>query len=225
MILVVLGSIRLWTARNRFVVVLTLTNLLVFFVLSATWHSWEGGWSWGPRLLLPGVIPTVLLLSPLSRKERRVGIALLAAGFVVSASTIVVSTRAQQLDHPLPSVGPSILRQYQLVPSVTRYTVDHLQKAQLRRIRVDYCPFGKSTSDEFGTKGLLAGIAGSLVLLAGLVVAVRRSPFSRIIPLPAQHHTEQRCAGLLACGPAGSRQCRQHQRCRSRTGASEIDFF
>ena len=53
-ILVVLGSFRLWTAGNRFVVVLTLTNLLVFFVLSATWHSWQGGWSWGPRLLLPG---------------------------------------------------------------------------------------------------------------------------------------------------------------------------
>ena len=32
-ILVVLGSIRLWTAGNRFVVVLTLTNLFVFFVL------------------------------------------------------------------------------------------------------------------------------------------------------------------------------------------------
>ena len=128
-ILVVLGSIRLWTAKKRFVVHVTLANLLVFFVLSATWHSWQGGWSWGPRLLLPGVIPSMVLLSPLTKKERRVGIGLLAAGFVVSASTILVPTRAQQLDHPLPSVGPGILRQYRLIPAATRYSVDHLRNA------------------------------------------------------------------------------------------------
>jgi hypothetical protein len=178
-ILVVLGSIRLWTAGNRFVVVLTLTNLLVFFVLSATWHSWQGGWSWGPRLLLPGVIPTMLLLSPLTRKERRVGIGLLAAGFVVSASTILVSTRVQQLDHPLPSVGPSVLRQYQLVPGVTRYTVDYLQKAYTPGDSRSYLSLWQVNLKQFGTKGLLAGIAGSLVLLAALVVAVRRIPIWR----------------------------------------------
>ena len=127
-ILVVLGAKRLWAAE-RFVVVLILANLSTFFVLSATWHSWQGGWSWGPRLLLPGVIPTMLLLSPLNTKERRVGICLFVAGFVISASTILVSTRAQQLDQPLPSVGPSVLRQYQLVPTVTRSTIDHLQIA------------------------------------------------------------------------------------------------
>ena len=178
-ILVVLGSFRLWTTGNRFVVVLTLTNLLVFFVLSATWHSWQGGWSWGPRLLLPGMIPTVLLLSPLTRKERRVGIGLLAAGFVVSASTILVSTRAQQLDHPLPSVGPSVLRQYQLMPTVTRYTVDHLPKAHTPGDSRRYLSLWQVNLRQFGTKGLLAGIAGSLVLLAALVVAVQRNPIRR----------------------------------------------
>jgi hypothetical protein len=174
-ILVVLGSIRLWAARMRYVVVLTLTNLLVFFVLSATWHSWQGGWSWGPRLLLPGVIPAMLLLSPLTRKERRVAIGLLAVGFVMSASTILVSTRAQQLDHPLPSVGPSALRQYQLVPAVTRYTVDHLQTATPGDSR-RYLSLWQLNLRQFGTKGLLAGIAGSLILLAALVVVIRRTP-------------------------------------------------
>jgi len=173
-ILVVLGSIRLWTAGIRFVVVLTLTNLFVFFVLSATWHSWQGGWSWGPRLLLPGVIPTMLLLSPLNRKERLVGIGLLAVGFVVSASTILVPTRAQQLDHPLPSVGPSILRQYELVPSVIRYTVDLLQKAHTAGDSRRYLSLWQVYLRQFGIKGLLAGIVGSLVLLAALVVAARR---------------------------------------------------
>jgi len=177
-ILVFLGSIRLWTAGIRYVVVLTLANLLVFFVLSATWHSWQGGWSWGPRLLLPGVIPAMLLLSPLTRKERRVGIGLLAVGFVMSASTILVSTRAQQLDHPLPSVGPSVVRQYQLVPPVTRYTVDHLQTASPGDSR-RYLSVWQVNLRQFGTKGLLAGIAGSLVLLAALVVAIRRSPIWR----------------------------------------------
>jgi hypothetical protein len=178
-ILVFLGSIRLWTAGNRFVVVLTLTNLLVFFVLSATWHSWQGGWSWGPRLLLPGVIPAMLLLSPLTGKERRVGIGLLVAGFVVSASTIAVSTRAQQLEHPLPSVGPSVLRQFQLVPTVTRYTVDHLQNAYAVGDSRRYLSLWQVNLGQFGTKGLLAGIAGSLLLLAALVVAGRRIPIWR----------------------------------------------
>ena len=178
-ILVFFGAIRLWTAGNRFVVVLTLTNLLVFFVLSATWHSWQGGWSWGPRLLLPGVIPTMLLLSPLTRKERRVGIGLLAAGFVVSASTILVSTRAQQLEQPLPSVGPSVLRQLQLVPTVTRFTVDHLQKAHAPGDSRRYLSLWQVNLGQFGTKGLLAGIAGSLVLLAALVVVGRRIPIWR----------------------------------------------
>ena len=177
-ILIVLGSIRLWTAGNRFVVVLTLANLLVFFVLSATWHSWQGGWSWGPRLLLPGVIPTMLLLSPLTRKERRVGIGLLAAGFVVSASTILVSTRAQQLDHPPPSVGPSVLRQYQLLPTVTGFTVDHLQKVTPGDSR-RYLSLWQVNLRQFGTKGLLAAVAGSLILLAALVVAIRRNPIWR----------------------------------------------
>jgi hypothetical protein len=177
-ILVVVGSIRLWTAEKRFVVVLTLVNFLVVFVLSSVWHSWQGGWSWGPRLLLPGVIPTMLLLSLLTRKERRVGIALLAAGFVISAPTILVSTRAQQLDHPLPTVGPSVLRQYQLVPTATRFTVDHLQKANLGDSR-RYLSLWQVNLREFGTKGLLAGIVGSLILLVALVVAIRRSPIWR----------------------------------------------
>ena len=164
-ILVVLGSIRLWTAKKRFVVVLTVANLLVFFVLSATWHSWQGGWSWGPRLLLPGVIPSMVLLSPLTKKERRVGIGLLAAGFVVSASTILVPTRAQQLDHPLPSVGPGILRQYRLIPAATRYSVDHLRNATPGDSR-RYLSLWQVNLGQFGTKGLMAGVAGSLILLA-----------------------------------------------------------
>jgi hypothetical protein len=184
-LLAVLGSIRLWTTHKRFVVVLTLANLLVFFVLSAAWHSWQGGWSWGPRLLLPGVIPAMLLLSPLTRRERRVGIGLLAAGFVVSASTILVSTRAQQLDHPLPSVGPSILRQYQLVPAVTRYTVEHLRNATPGDSR-RYLSLWQVNLRQFGTTGLLAGLAGTLVLLAALVVAVRRSPLWRNHSPPGQ---------------------------------------
>ena len=177
--LIGVGAVRLWTPRNRFVVVLTLTNFVVFFVLSALWHSWEGGWSWGPRLLLPGVIPTMLLLSPLTRKECRIGVGLLAAGFVVSASTIVVSTRAQQLDQPLPSVGPSVLRQYQLVPSVIRSTVNRLQKAQSAGDSRRGLSLWQVNLRQYGSKGLLGAVAVSLLLLAALVVVVRRGPLWR----------------------------------------------
>ena len=175
--LVALGSMRLWAAEKQFVVVLTVANFLVFFVLSAIWHSWQGGWSWGPRLLLPGVIPTMLLLSLLSRRERRVGVALLVAGFVISASTILISTRAQQLDHPVPPIGPSAVRQYQLVPSVTRYTVDHLRVTAGDSRR--YLAIWQVALREFGAKGLLASVVGSLVLLGALIVAIRRSPLWR----------------------------------------------
>ena len=43
----------LWR-RERVTAGLLLAIFTVTFVLAATWHSWEGGWSWGPRLLLPG---------------------------------------------------------------------------------------------------------------------------------------------------------------------------
>ena len=128
----------------------------------------------------------MLLLSPLTRKERRVGIGLLAAGFVVSASTIPVSTRAQQLDHPLPSVGPSVLRQFQLVPTVSRYTVDHLQKAHALGDSRRHLSLWQVNLGQFGTKGLLVGIAGSLVLLAALVVVGRRTPIWRNHSPPGQ---------------------------------------
>ena len=159
-ILVVVGSIRLWTAEKRFVVVLTLANFLVFFVLSAIWHSWQGGWSWGPRLLLPGVIPTMVLLS-LTDQERN---GEWASAFSPPDSSYprrrsLCSTRAQQLDQPLPSVGPSVLRQYQLVPAVTRYTIDALRERLLGGFAPTLCLFGRSTLGEFGTKGLLAGIS------------------------------------------------------------------
>jgi hypothetical protein len=185
-VLVGLGSVRLWTSGNRFVVVLALTNFLVFFVLSATWHSWQGGWSWGPRLLLPGVIPTMILMSTLTRKERLVGVGLFIAGFAVSASTILVSTRAQQLDSPLPSVGPSVLRQYEHLPSVTSDTIDHLQNTRPLGDSRTYLSLWQINLKQFGRRGELAAIAGTLVLLAALVVAVRRIPIWQSHSPPVQ---------------------------------------
>ena len=121
----------------------------------------------------------MLLLSQLTRNECRVGVGLLAAGFVVSASTILVSTRAQQLDQPLPSVGPSVLRQYQLVPSVTRHTVNQLQEAHPPGDTRRDLSLWQVNLQQYGGKGLLGGIAGSLILLAALVVVVRRTPIWR----------------------------------------------
>ena len=133
----------------------------------------------------------MLLLTLLTLRERRVAVALLVAGFVISASTILVSTRAQQLDQPLPSVGPSALRQYQLVPSVTRYTVDHLQKVTSGDSR-RYLSVWQIALREIGTKGLLAGLAGSLILLVALVVAIRRSPIWRTRSPPGPATSPQR---------------------------------
>ena len=147
-ILVGLGSIRLWKAGDRFVVVLTLTNLLVFFVLSATWHSWQGGWSWGPRLLLPGLIPTMLLLSPTDQEGT-------SCGHRPPGHRI----RGVRVDDPGVHQGsaarsPSALRRAQHPTSVSArahcdpiYRRPPSESSYSGGFRADICRFGKSTSD------------------------------------------------------------------------------
>ncbi len=99
-------------------------HFLAVFGLAATWHSWQGGWSWGPRLLLVGLVPLMPVLAPwLDRRVvmRPAALALAALGLVVSASTVLVPTQAQQLDQPRRS-DPTIVRQWELLPKVATTT-------------------------------------------------------------------------------------------------------
>jgi hypothetical protein len=53
------------------------------------WMSWAGGWSWGPRLLLPAMPGLMALVGLLERRRRWLLIALTIAGFIVNAPTLM----------------------------------------------------------------------------------------------------------------------------------------
>jgi len=64
----------------------------VLLVLHARWHSWEGGWCWGPRFLLPAIplllIPLASLFRdlPRSRAARLAVAGVVVLGFLVAFS-------------------------------------------------------------------------------------------------------------------------------------------
>jgi hypothetical protein len=53
------------------------------------WMSWAGGWSWGPRLLLPAMPGLMALSGLLERRRRWLLIVLTIAGFIVNAPTLM----------------------------------------------------------------------------------------------------------------------------------------
>ncbi len=60
-----------------------------YLIVYSVWQAWYGGWSWGPRLLLPA-IPLLVTFSALSgARWTRVLVLLAALGFLVNAPTLV----------------------------------------------------------------------------------------------------------------------------------------
>lgn len=167
-------------AGLRLALGLLLANGLLTLVTTATWWSWMGGWSWGPRLLLPGVLPLLVLLGPwLTGQARtaravRASAVLAAAGLAVSASTLLVSPQAQLLDRPVPSPGPSITRQYALIPSrvrALRHPADPVNGGDQKKL----VPVWQvALARESGTRMYVVGALGTLVLLALGAVGARR---------------------------------------------------
>jgi hypothetical protein len=196
----------LWR-RKRDASILLTANLLVVTLMTATWYSWQGGWSWGPRLLLPGLLPALAAVAvwiDARRVNALMAVATLALGFAVSASTLIVSTQAQELDKPTPAVGPGVLRQIELIEPTASYTRDHALTAghwnshagESRRF-VNTWQVGAAR--EMGRAGLAAALVLSLVLGGVLVVTLSRllracrpmrSPSAPRTPLPATSSSE-----------------------------------
>jgi len=174
-ILLILLAVRMWREHQLYVA-LAATNFAVFFVLNALWNPWQGGWAWGPRLILPGVVCAMPLLAGVKgRLEHRATIVLLGVGLAVSASTILVPTEAQQLDHPLPVNGPSPVTQYRLIPSIIKYSAQHLTATHTPGASRRYLSLWQfNLGRELGDKGLLLGVIGSVALLAALVMTFAR---------------------------------------------------
>jgi hypothetical protein len=177
-LLVPFALARLWRAE-RDAVMLIAGNLAITFVITATWFSWMGGWAWGPRLLIPGLVPAFAAIGPWlsSRRRRQVAATLLVVGFLVSAPALVVSTQAQQLDTPQPAVGPRVLRQAELLGPVTGHTVEHLYEPDrdgrnyLRYLSV----WQVGAARVFQRPGLLLSLVGTLALFAAVLWSGRQA--------------------------------------------------
>lgn len=126
LLLVPFAFVALWR-RARLTALLLAALFAVTFVLAATWHSWQGGWSWGPRLVIPGVALVLVALGPwIGTDRRRLGLAgaLFALGFVLSFSAVLAPPGMQLIDREPGTVGPQIVRQYRELPRLTENSID-----------------------------------------------------------------------------------------------------
>jgi hypothetical protein len=111
------------------------------------WFAWHGGWCWGPRLIIPGLVPAIAALGPwlVGSHRRRAAALLFVLGFAISLPAVIVSTQAQQLGAPRvpaavlraghflptqPLASPSPWRQLQLVGPIARYSLEHRYKGR-----------------------------------------------------------------------------------------------
>ncbi|MFI5040339.1 MAG: hypothetical protein ACHQNA_00590 [Acidimicrobiales bacterium] len=177
-VLVPFATAALWRARPDGVILLA-AGFAITFALDAAWWDWKGGWCWGPRLLLPGLVPLFAVLGPwIDRSARRLRLlgALALAGFVISGPVMVTPMEAQlQYAHPS---GPQIVRQFRLVPTIARYTLHHAKKEQTHILGVsqrfiDVWQVGLIRS--LGKAGGAVALAGTVVFLVALALALRRA--------------------------------------------------
>jgi hypothetical protein len=125
LVLAPLALVALWR-RARLTAALLLGLFVVTFVLAATWHSWQGGWSWGPRLVIPGVALVLVALGPwigASPARMRLAAALFALGFVISFSAVLAPPGMQLIDREPGTVGPQVERQYRELPRLTENSI------------------------------------------------------------------------------------------------------
>ncbi len=174
-VLLPFALVRLWH-RNRQAAVLILSTAAITFVVAALWHNPNGGWCWGPRLLIPAIPSTLAALGPWMETplRRMLAIGFFVLGFAVSAPAVAISTQIQQLDVAAPAGGvwppdmglPRVGRQAELVPATAAYTVGHLfERREDGRNYLRYMNFWQvGLARVFGPRGLLLAIAGSLAL-------------------------------------------------------------
>lgn len=184
LVLVAPALVALWR-RDRLTTALLAAAFAVTFGLAATWHSWQGGWSWGPRLVIPGVALVLVALAPwIGARRRRMQLAgaLFALGFAVSFSAVLAPPGMQLVDREPGTIGPQIVRQYRELPRLTQNSVDAATDPAARDddYRNYLSPWQASVVREAGTGALLPallitllGVAALLRLTLGLVAQLR----------------------------------------------------
>ena len=88
--------------RHQWEAALCGTLVVGNLVLSGAWHSWVGGWSWGPRLLVPAIplwlLPAAFWIDSRGQRRKFVVAALLTATSVVAQLSGVL-VKDQQIHH------------------------------------------------------------------------------------------------------------------------------
>lgn len=176
-ILIPFGLFRVW-GTNRTAFWLLTGNLAVTFLIVAKWVGWDGGWTWGPRMLIPGIIPAIVAIAPWAEQHRNRRIlvsSLFLLGFLVSAPTLVVSQRAQLINQP-PLRGPNVVRQISLVPETLRFTWEHVLEQTPRQDRYEqYVNIWQvRVIRVLGRRGVLPVCVLSLLLVATAVLSARK---------------------------------------------------
>ncbi|HYH59398.1 MAG TPA: hypothetical protein VD790_09295 [Thermoleophilaceae bacterium] len=146
----------------------------VTFALAATWHSWMGGWSWGPRLLVPAIPLLLVTLAPwIDRNARRTraALALFAAGFAISFAAVLAPVGAQLLDRDPDADGPKIVRQVTELPELARSSVDAVDEPDSYDddYRRHLAVWQATVVRELGWGGVPLAAVGTAVLAVALV--------------------------------------------------------
>ncbi|HEV3328766.1 MAG TPA: hypothetical protein VGZ33_05165 [Acidimicrobiales bacterium] len=152
------------------------TNFAAAFIANVMWSGWTGDWAWGPRLLLPGVVPLFCAVGCLGRHVERVIVSIaLGVGALVSASTLVVSTQYQQL---VGARSPAVWPQYQGLPNVLRYTAHHFEKSGQApgsgASRHFVLMWQIGIVRELGDKGIPIALVGTLLLVVLALLALNQ---------------------------------------------------
>lgn len=180
-VLVPVALVTVWR-RDRQVAALLAALFAVVFVLAATWWSWQGGWSWGPRLLIPGVALVLVALGPwigASSARAKLVAALFAVGFVLSLPAVLAPAGVQLLDRAPGADGPRIVRQYRELPQLTQHSIDAATDRSARDgdYRRYLALWQANLVREVGARGALPALLGTLLMLAALLwvaAALRR---------------------------------------------------
>jgi hypothetical protein len=77
------------SSLKRLDVLLVVSIAVAYLCIYAVWRDWAGGWSWGPRYLLPALPGLMALCALLRSTSRKALIALTIVGFLINAPTLV----------------------------------------------------------------------------------------------------------------------------------------
>jgi hypothetical protein len=87
-LLLAVAGVRAARKRNLLGALLVLTVFVAYLLLHSLWSFWGGGWSWGPRFLLPAIPGLAALLGLLRGNWRHAAIVLCCVGLLINAPTL-----------------------------------------------------------------------------------------------------------------------------------------